>query len=206
MNLRPRLLVLLPVCVAAGFLVGRVFWQPPQGPAGQPTPPAPEQPLAAALKTVPDVRLPDLATATPRSLREWSDKALIINFWATWCAPCRKEMPLLEQVHQQWRDRGVAVVGVAIDRLEPVQAFVGEAGISYPILVGDQEAMGLAEAFAPDLPGLPLTVLAAPGGEVLRQHVGEIHAEDLDQIVAVLGELAAGRIQAAEARTRLAAD
>ena len=206
MNLRPRLLVLLPVCVAAGFLVGRVFWKPPQVPAGQPAPPTPEQPLAAALTTVPDLRLPDLASATPRSLREWSDKALIINFWATWCAPCRKEMPLLEQVHQQWRDRGVAVVGVAIDRLEPVQSFVGEAGISYPILVGEQEAMGLAESFAPDLPGLPLTVLAAPGGEILQRHVGEIHAEELDQIVTVLGELAAGRIQPAEARARLATD
>ncbi|MCC7257623.1 MAG: TlpA family protein disulfide reductase [Gammaproteobacteria bacterium] len=196
--MRTRLLILVPVCIAAGFLAGRLFWEPPldaQPPAARPA----LDPLAS----VPDLRLPDLASGTPRSLREWSGEALILNFWATWCAPCRKEMPLLEQVHQQWQGRGIAVVGVAIDRIEPAQAFTGEAGISYPNLVGEQEAMALAESFEPGMAGLPLTVIVAPGGEVLHRHVGELHAGDLDRIVAILDELATGRITAAQARQRL---
>jgi thiol-disulfide isomerase/thioredoxin len=193
MRSRLRLLLLLAVCVVAGILTGRALWQS-----------APAPPAVTGATTVPAFELQDLASGARRSIRDWSADALIINFWATWCAPCRKEMPLLEQVHQQRHGSGLAVVGIAIDRLEPVRTFIGETGISYPILVGEQDAMAAAEAFGPAFVGLPLTVVAAPGGEILKLHVGELHASDLDLMVDVLDQLIAGRMTIAEARKRLA--
>ncbi len=190
-----RLALLLVLCVSAGFFAGRALWQPD---------PAPVPPPGAAWPaTVPAFALQDLASGEQRSIRSWSAEALIINFWATWCAPCRKEMPLLEQVHQQWQGRGLAVVGVAVDRLESVRTFIGETGISYPILVGEQDAMAAAESFGPEFVGLPLTVVAAPGGKILRLYIGELHQADLDLMVEVLDELISGRITAETARQRL---
>jgi len=196
---RVRLWLILAACVLAGFLAGHALWQPDTAP-----PPATVAQVAAA-STVPATELQDLAGEDRRSLRDWSDGALIINFWATWCAPCRREMPLLEQVHQQWQGRRLAVVGVAIDREEPVRTFIAESGISYPILLGERDAMDLAESLAPGFPGLPLTVVAAPGGEILARHVGELHPADLERLVATLAALLDGSIAQPEARRRLEA-
>jgi thiol-disulfide isomerase/thioredoxin len=151
---------------------------------------------------MPEFRLRDLAGQS-RAIGEWSSEALVLNFWATWCAPCRKDMPLLEQLHQDRTGKGLAVVGIAIDREEPVRTFIGESGVTYPILLGEQEAMAAAESFGPSFVGLPLTVVAAPGGEILKLHVGELRAEDLTAIVSVLDRLAAGALSVAAARKAL---
>ncbi|MCK6370554.1 MAG: TlpA family protein disulfide reductase [Gammaproteobacteria bacterium] len=197
-----RLVLLVALSVLTGFFAGRVYWSLrdlPQPAGGPPPSPAP------AVAELPDLRLTDLG-GTARSLREWSGEALLLNFWATWCAPCREEMPLLEQLHQERSGRGLAVVGVAIDREEPVRRFVAETGVSYPILLGETEAMAAAETFAPEFLGLPLTVIAAPGGGILKVKMGELHTEDLQAIVAVLDRLADGSITLAGARDLLKAD
>jgi thiol-disulfide isomerase/thioredoxin len=165
----------------------------------------PAAPARLAVKEMPDLSLPDLAGNT-RSLREWSSQALILNFWATWCVPCRKEMPLLEQVHQERGDKGLAVVGIAIDREEPVRTFIAETGVSYPILVGQEQAMAAAEAFGPDFVGLPLTVIAAPGGDIVTVHMGELDWEELAGIIDVLDRLAQGILSLTEAREALQHD
>jgi len=193
----PRLALLVVFCVVAGFFTGRALWKP-----HQPALPPATRPKAV-LTRVPDFALQDLASGQPHAIRDWSADALIINFWATWCAPCRKEMPLLEQVHQQRHGSGLAVIGIAVDRLDAVRTFIGEAGVTYPILVGEADAMAVAESLVPEFIGLPLTVVAAPGGEILLRHVGELHAEDLDLMVQVLDELIAGGLSPAEARERL---
>ena len=187
----PRLLLLIALCVAGGYLVGRAFWTAPQPP-----------PAAAAVTHVPAFELKDLAGAR-RSIGEWSSQPLIINFWATWCVPCRQEMPLLEQLHQERSGQGLAIIGIAIDRDDPVRTFVDETGVTYPILVGQQNAMTLAESFGPEFVGLPMTVIAAPGGEILRLHVGELHPADLATILDVLDRFTSGRISLAEARVAL---
>lgn len=192
----PRLLILVALSVTAGFFAGRVFW------STRPASPPPQASTAEAPERLPGIRLPDL-TGTTRSITEWSAGATIINFWATWCAPCRREMPLLEQLHKERGSKGVAVIGIAIDREEPVRTFIGETGVTYPILFGEREAMVAAEAFGPAFVGLPFTVIAAPGGAILKLHTGELHADDLVAILAVLDRLAAGEISAAEARAAL---
>jgi thiol-disulfide isomerase/thioredoxin len=152
--------------------------------------------------TLPDFRLKDLSGAT-RSITEWTSQALIVNFWATWCAPCRKEMPLLEQVHGERGGQGLHVVGVAIDREEPVRTFIAETGITYPILFGEADAMAAAESFGTAFIGLPLTVVVAPGGAILKIHTGELDAGDLALIVDVLDRLIAGSLSVPQARTAL---
>lgn len=194
--LAPRLLLLLTLSAAAGFLVGRVFWT-----SRQPAPAAAVAPVAPPAR-VPQFQLRDLDGAM-RSINDWTSQALIINFWATWCAPCRKEMPLLEQVYLERAGAGLAVVGIAIDREDPVRTFVGETGITYPILFGEQDAMAAAESFGSSFVGLPLTVVAAPGGQILKLHLGELHAGDLATILAVLDQLAAGTVTVAQARSAL---
>ncbi len=162
------------------------------------TPPEP----AALPAALPAITLPDLS-GTPRSLSEWRGRTVLVNFWATWCAPCRREMPLLESVHTSADGARFQIVGIAIDRPDPVQHFVAETGVTYPILVGQQEALDAADQFGDAFMALPFSVLAAPDGSVLAVHTGELDAADLAAMRALADELASGRLSPAEARARL---
>lgn len=163
----------------------------------------PAVPIEASEATVgigdrlPAISLPDLK-GQPRSLSEWSGRTLLINFWATWCAPCRKEMPLLEQFQASQDPASLQVIGIAIDRRDPVLQFIGETGVTYPNLVGEMDATRAAEQFAVGF-GLPLSVIAAPDGTVLAVHMGEITVTDLEQIAAVAAGLASGTLSAGAA-------
>jgi thiol-disulfide isomerase/thioredoxin len=127
----------------------------------------------------------------------------LINFWATWCAPCLREMPMLQTLQQERKDKPLEVIGIAIDRLNAVETFINENGVTYPILVGQTEAMEAAEQFGDEFVALPFTVFTAPGGDVLYLHSGELHLEQLREILSVTDQVTDGRITADEARERL---
>ena len=198
---------LLLICVLAGFYAGRLFL-PDQSEkiiaaedvsksAATPTPQH-----SPAVKELPEFSLVDLYGKT-RFISEWADRPLLINFWATWCAPCLREMPMLQTLQQERTDQPLEVIGIAIDRLNAVETFVNETGVTYPILVGQTEAMEAAEKFGPAFVALPFTVFTGPRGDVLYLHLGELHLEQLREILSVTDQVTDGRITASEARERL---
>ena len=137
--------------------------------------------LAAAMphgSKIPD-RLPEFSLqgrdGKPVSIKAWAGKSLVINFWATWCAPCRREIPLLESLQHAWADRGVAVIGIAVDHRDQVLAYADELKIAYPLLIGEQDALDAAAAFGVASPAFPFTVFTDRRGEVVALYIGELH-------------------------------
>jgi len=110
-------------------------------------------------------------------------RALLVNFWATWCAPCRREMPLLQQASERYPEQ-LAVVGIAFDEPVPVSEYVSEIGVSYPILVGGDDVMATQAAWGNTSGGLPFTVLVDRSGIVRWQHLGEVKADELAEQLA----------------------
>ena len=154
------------------------------------------------LGSLPEFSLADL-TGSMRSIQSWPENALVINFWATWCAPCLREIPLLKEFQEQHVDYPVQVVGIAIDNLEAVQNFAADMEFNYPILVGESDAMNAAGAFGVEFFALPFTVFSDKGGRILGVHTGEILPEDLEHLSDVLSDLANGATDIETARALL---
>ena len=129
---------------------------------------------------------------TPRNFSEWDGKARIVNFWATWCAPCRREIPLLKDTQEKHAAADIQVIGIAVDFVDDVIAYAEEAQFNYPILIGQEDAMAVAESSGVPFIGLPFTLIVAADGQLLGTHVGEIHAPQIDTIVAELAAIRDG--------------
>lgn len=140
---------------------------------------------SAAARPAPAFTLPDLA-GTPRSSAEWNGDLRIVNFWATWCPPCIREIPLLVEIQEEYRDRGVTVIGIAVDETEAVAEFAADFDFNYPVVVGQEEAMNLAQAYAESFIGLPFTAFVDRDGRIRHVHTGEIHRPELEEILAGL--------------------
>ncbi|URL58118.1 TlpA family protein disulfide reductase [Luteibacter flocculans] len=117
----------------------------------------------------------------PRQLSDWRGKRLLINFWATWCAPCRREMPLLSENAARYRDRNVAIVGVAEDNASAVRTYLGDKPVSYPIVLADSEAQGGSLSFGNTRRVLPYSVLIGEDGRILRRKLGAFSQAELDE-------------------------
>ena len=137
------------------------------------------------------------------SSEQWDGKPLIINFWATWCAPCRREIPLLKKLAADNSDRNLQVVGVALDFPDAVAEYSKEMQIDYPIMVGDQDAMDVAEAFGLDLIVLPATAVSDSSGRVITIHIGELRPEQAEIILDVLWRIEAGDISHIDGRNEI---
>jgi thiol-disulfide isomerase/thioredoxin len=136
----------------------------------------------AEVSILPDFSYPDLQ-GKERQSGEWHAKILVLNFWATWCPPCREETPLFVDLQAQYRHDNVKFVSIAIDDLEPVKAFVEEYQINYPVLMGDMGAVALSRKLGNRFEGLPFTVVVAPGGSVILRHTGGISRQQLEPVL-----------------------
>jgi thiol-disulfide isomerase/thioredoxin len=178
------------------------------GEASAPTPGdyAPEE-SAIPRPTIPE-RLPAFSLndlngkSTPISV--WAGKSLMINFWATWCAPCRQEIPLLKTLASDWAGRGLEVVGIAIDHRDMVLQFAGQFKIDYPLLIGEQDALDVAAKFGMESPVFPFTVFTDKRGQVVTLFVGQMHRPQADLILSVVQQLNQDKVQLAGARNAIA--
>lgn len=170
----------------------------------QETAPATSQVVAPAPahNTRVDFTLPDLE-GNEHQISEWDGKARLINFWATWCAPCRREIPLLKKTQTAHAENNLQVIGIAVDDLEPVIAYAEEAEFNYPVLIGQEEAMAAAEASGIDFIGLPFTMIVAPDGQLIKAHIGEIHEDQMALIIETFEQMRNGAIDIASARSAL---
>ncbi len=148
--------------------------------------------------------LPDL-DGNVRQISDWHGKARLINFWATWCAPCRREIPLLKKTQDAHGENNLQVIGIAIDFIDQVTAYAEEVEFNYPILIGQEDAMAAAEATGIDFIGMPFTMVVAPDGQLIKTHIGEILEDDMDLIVEIFEQMQDGKIDLASARSALKA-
>ncbi len=126
----------------------------------------------------PDFRLGS-STGEFIAAQDFDGKVLLLNFWATWCEPCRREMPMLMGLHDEYATRGLRVVGVALDDVQSARDFADEYGISYTILVGGADVMQTSQAYGNVDGVLPYSVLVDSRGIIRWQYVGEIPRDEI---------------------------
>jgi thiol-disulfide isomerase/thioredoxin len=185
------------IAVAAGVLVYRYAVM---GPVEQR--PVAEEPATAAdalPATLPDFTLGDLA-GKPTSIRSWPGKSMIVNFWATWCAPCRREIPLLRELQKQHGAEGFQIVGVAVDIREDVVKYAQEIGIDYPVLIGEQDGLDAVNKFGQGSIGFPFTVFTDNQGRIVLFHLGEIRKEQAEVLFGAVRDVNSGKLTPAAAR------
>lgn len=129
-----------------------------------------------------DARFTDL-NGVARSLATWEQKLLVVNFWATWCGPCKEEIPLLVALDKTFRDRGVQFVGIAADSPLNVANFAKNMDISYPLLTSEADALAFSKRLGNRLGLLPHTVVIKPGGEIIYSKLGVVSEGELAGII-----------------------
>jgi thiol-disulfide isomerase/thioredoxin len=152
--------------------IGLMFYRSSNGGAAQPDPAASGRILLAATLTGLDGK--------PQPLEQWRGKVLIVNFWATWCAPCREEIPGFIKFQKQYGARGLQFVGIAIDTAERVTRYAEDIGINYPVLVGGIETMNFARQAGNKTGVLPFTLILDRSGKVISSSVGILRPEKLE--------------------------
>lgn len=118
-----------------------------------------------------------------QALSQWRGKVLVVNFWATWCPPCRAEIPGFIELHRELADQGVQFVGIAIDQNAKVNDFARELGVNYPLLIGQDNALELQRQLGNQAGVLPFTVVLDSGGRLVARHLGGLSVTQLRGIL-----------------------
>jgi len=150
-------------------------------------------------QSLPSIELPDLSGEL-RNLEEWSGKPMVINFWATWCAPCLREIPLLKNFRNE--NSNFNLIGIAVDRELPVKQYAQEIQIDYPVLIGQMQAMNAAQEFGVNVYALPFTVFTVANGATLGVFTGELHQDQLDKIIKIIKDYDSNEITLVQAQNQ----
>lgn len=129
--------------------------------------------------------LPDME-GQPQPLRQWQGKVMVINFWATWCEPCRQEMPEFVRAQRELGPKGVQFVGIAVDQRDKIAQFANELDLNYPVLVGGFDAVDISKTLGNPLAALPFTVILGRDGRVAHTQLGQLKPIQLRSIIANL--------------------
>lgn len=144
-------------------------------------------PVAAPASLL-STQLPDLSSQ-PHQLAEWRGKILIINFWATWCPPCLKEIPEFMRLQTQFADKNVQFVGIAVEEKLAVLDYNATAKINYPILIAGNAGIGISKAWGNVISSVPFTVVLNPQGQIIYRQLGEVNQEELLAVIQPLLKL-----------------
>ncbi|MDP1925933.1 MAG: TlpA disulfide reductase family protein [Thiobacillus sp.] len=123
----------------------------------------------------------------PQSLSQWRGQVLVLNFWASWCAPCREEMPDFVALRAQFQPRGVEFVGLAIDSSANVMQFLHDQPVNYPILIGEGAANDLARQLGNPSGALPYTLVIDRDGKIILKHLGRLPRAELEAALNKIG-------------------
>lgn len=126
--------------------------------------------------------LPEL-DGKKHALEEWRGKVIVLNFWATWCPPCREEIPLLVKLQKKYGEDGLQVIGVAIDNKTAVMLFRQSAGMNYPILMGDDDTLQLLARYGNSTGSLPYSVVIDRTGSIVVRKLGPFTDIELENLV-----------------------
>lgn len=135
-----------------------------------------------SLGPLPAFSLPDLHGQI-RHHSEWHGKITIINFWATWCPPCVKEIPMFMELQRTYSEKGIQLIGIALDDPENVQRFAARLKINYPILLGEDLGIAVAKRLGNQMGGLPFTTVVDQHGQMVLQYLGELEDMVIKQII-----------------------
>jgi thiol-disulfide isomerase/thioredoxin len=121
-----------------------------------------------------------------RNLSEWHGKALVLNFWATWCTPCREEIPAFVELQEQYQNDGVQFIGIALQEAEEIRDFLKEFNVNYPSLVGASDVIKIAKQLGNDIGALPYTVFIDQNGIISFTHRGPLLKSDAEKVIQTL--------------------
>src|SRR5262245_29941993 len=171
MNYRYPLIAAVAVAAAvSGFYIRSIDKPPADAPAAS---------AASQLMGLP------LATpqGQPASLKQWSGKVLVVNFWATWCPPCLEEMPEFSRVQEKLGANVVQFVGIGIDTPDKLQAFQKRSPVSYPLLMGAYDVLKLSSSLGNASMSLPFTVILDKNGRIVHTKQGKLDGPELEKIL-----------------------
>lgn len=121
-----------------------------------------------------------------QALSQWKGKIIVLNFWATWCPPCREEMPELSALNSEYQDKNVIVIGIALDEIKLIKQFNEENNMSYPLLAAEDTGGNLAFNLGNDKSALPFTVIIRADGTIANTYFGRISKELLEETLVKL--------------------
>ncbi|WP_455210431.1 TlpA family protein disulfide reductase [Kaarinaea lacus] len=133
----------------------------------------------------PEFTLPDI-DGVQHNIREWQGNVIVLNFWATWCPPCRKETPMFVELQEEWGSRGLQFVGVAIDEINKVKEFMDTYGVNYPMLIGVDDAIEISKAYGNRFGALPYTVIIDRKGNIAHVQRGELERNVAEKTIKAL--------------------
>jgi thiol-disulfide isomerase/thioredoxin len=155
--------------VFLGFSIFRIFLMPSEKNV------LPATPLFTSIINDPEGK--------PQDLKQFQNKIIVLNFWATWCEPCREEMPELSSLYIENKSKNVVVVGIAIDEAKAVKSYLKKTKVMYPILVNEDKGVILSKNLGNDQGILPYTVIINSKGNIEKTILGRLHKDQLDAIL-----------------------
>jgi thiol-disulfide isomerase/thioredoxin len=136
----------------------------------------------SSISTLFEFNLSDLS-GQPHNISEWQGKILVINFWATWCPPCLKEIPDFITLQDQYKSQGLQFIGIALDDKEAVAKYIATTQINYPVLLGGEHGIVVARQLGNNINAVPYTLIVDRQGQIIHRYPGKFPKEQLMEFI-----------------------